>query len=140
MADKEFDSTLGDVELFSECSRRELKAISRLVTPVSVKAGKELTREGEPGREFMVIVEGEASVWRGGEKIADLGPGDFFGELAVVAGVPRTATVKAETDMTLEALNRREFSTLLDESPKLAKKILIGAVKRLHELEEHLLH
>jgi CRP-like cAMP-binding protein len=56
--------------------------------------------------------------------------------MAVVAGVPRTATVTADTDMTLEALNRREFSTLLDESPKLAKKILVGAVKRLYELEE----
>jgi len=84
----------------------------------------------------MIIVEGEASVRRNGRLIASLGPGDFFGELAVVAGVPRTATVTAESEMLIETLNRREFSSLLDESPRLAKKILVGAVKRLHAIEE----
>ncbi len=84
----------------------------------------------------MIIVEGTASVRRDGRVIATLGAGDFFGELAVIAGVPRTATVTADTDMTVQALNRREFSSLLDGSPKLAKKILVGAVKRLHQLEE----
>ena len=64
--------------------------------------------------------------------IARFGPGDFFGELAVIAGVPRTATVTADTDMVVEALNRREFTSMLDESSQ------IGAVKRLHELEEGL--
>ena len=130
------DKTLASIELFSELSSKELKDIVKLMTPVNVKAGRDLTVEGEPGREFMIIVEGTATVRRKGRVIATLGAGDFFGEMAVVAGVPRTATVTAETDMVLEALNRREFSTLLDESPKLAKKILVGAVKRLHELEE----
>lgn len=134
------DGTLANIEIFSECSARELKAISKLVTPVRVKAGKVLTKEGEPGREFMIIAEGEATVRRKGRKVASLGPGDFFGELAVLAGVPRTATITADTDMTIEALNRREFSTLLDESPRLAKKILIGAVKRLHELDAKSVH
>ena len=134
------DKTLADIEIFSECSSRELKAISKLVTPVKVRAGKVLTKEGEPGREFMIIAEGEATVRRNGRKVASLGPGDFFGELAVLAGVPRTATITADTDMTVEALNRREFSTLLDESPRLAKKILIGAVKRLHELDQKSVH
>ena len=92
--------------------------------------------QGTPGREFMIIAEGEASVRRNGRLIATLGPGDFFGELAVIAGVPRTATVTAESKMVVEALNRREFSSLLDESPKLARKILVGAVKRLHDLED----
>ncbi|MGI9602134.1 MAG: cyclic nucleotide-binding domain-containing protein [Acidimicrobiales bacterium] len=130
--------TLKNINIFSECSTRELKAISRLITQVRKKAGADLTVEGTPGREFLIIVEGEATVRRKGKVIARLGPGDFFGELAVVAGVPRTATVTADTDMVLEALDRREFASLLDESPKLAKKILVGAVKRLHELEESL--
>ena len=86
----------------------------------------------------MIVVEGTASVRRNGRLIAKLGPGDFFGELAVIAGVPRTATVTADTPMVVEALNRREFSSLLDRSPKLARKILIGAVKRLHQIEDGL--
>lgn len=130
------DETLPNIELFSELSKKELKNIASLMTPIRVKAGRHLTEEGAPGREFMIIVEGTATVKRKGRVLAQLGPGDFFGELAVVAGVPRTATVIADTDMTIETLNRREFSSLLDESPRIAKKILVGAVRRLHEIEE----
>lgn len=128
--------TLPNIELFSELSKKELKNIAGLMTPIQVKKGRVLTEEGAPGREFMIIVEGIATVRRKGKVLAKLGPGDFFGELAVVAGVPRTATVIADTDMIIETLNRREFSSLLDESPRIAKKILVGAVRRLHEIEE----
>jgi CRP-like cAMP-binding protein len=131
--------TLPNIELFSELSKKELKNIAGLMTPIQVKKGRVLTEEGAPGREFMIIVEGIATVRRKGKVLAKLGPGDFFGELAVVAGMPRTATVTADTDMILETLNRREFSSLLDESPRLAKKILVGAVRRLHEIEESLI-
>ncbi len=129
------DSKLESIELFSELSKKELRAISSLMTTVSVKAGKELMVEGTPGREFLVISEGEATVRRSGRVLAKVGPGDFLGELAVIAGVPRTATVTADTDMTVSALNRREFAGLLDSQPKIAKKVLIGTVKRLHALE-----
>ena len=128
--------TLPTIELFSELSKKELKNIAALMTPIQVKMGRVLTKEGDPGREFMIIIEGTATVKRKGRVLARLGPGDFFGELAVVAGVPRTATVIADTDMVIETLNRREFSSLLDESPRIAKKILVGAVRRLHEIEE----
>lgn len=128
--------TLPNIELFSELSKKELKNIAALMTPIQVKMGRVLTKEGDPGREFMIIVEGTATVKRKGRVLARLGPGDFFGELAVVAGVPRTATVIADTDMIIETLNRREFSSLLDESPRIAKKVLVGAVRRLHEIEE----
>ena len=131
--------TLPNIELFSELSKKELKNIAGLMTPIQVKKGRVLTEEGAPGREFMIIIEGIATVRRKGKVLAQLGPGDFFGELAVVAGMPRTATVTADTDMILETLNRREFSSLLDESPRLAKKILVGAVRRLHEIEESLI-
>ena len=133
-----FVEQLADIELFSELSKKELKRVASFMTPITVKAGRDLTVQGRPGREFMIIVEGEATARRDGRVIARFGPGDFFGELAVIAGVPRTATVTADTDMVIEALNRREFSSLLDESSKLARKILVGAVKRLHELEESL--
>ncbi len=130
-----FDETLKKIDVFSECSSKELKAISKLMTQVRVKEGRVLTKEGDPGREFMVIEEGSATVRRGGKVLATLGPGDFFGEMAVIAGVPRTATITADTDMVLEALNRREFSSLLDQSPAIAKKVLVGAVKRLNEID-----
>lgn len=129
------ENGLGAIELFSELSAKERKAVGRLMTSVSVKPGRDLIKEGDVGREFLVIVEGEATVRRGGKVVARLGAGDFMGELAVIAGVPRTATVTADTEMTVSVLNRREFSTLLDSQPKLARKILVGAVKRLHNLE-----
>jgi CRP-like cAMP-binding protein len=129
------EKALPNIELFSELSNKELKSVASLMTPVRVKAGRVLTEEGQPGREFMIIIEGTATVRRSGKVVARLGPGDFFGELAVIAGVPRTATVTADSDMLIENLNRREFSSLLDESPRIAKKILVGAVRRLHELE-----
>ena len=131
--------TLPNIELFSELSKKELKNVASLMTPIRVKAGRMLTEEGTPGREFMIILEGTATVKRKGKVLARLGPGDFFGELAVVAGMPRTATVVADTDMVIETLNRREFSSLLDESPRIAKKVLVGAVRRLHEIEESLI-
>ena len=123
---------LAAIELFSQLSAKELRKIASFMTLIKIKAGRDLTVQGTPGREFMIIVEGEASVRRNGRLIASLGPGDFFGELAVVAGLPRTATVTAESEMLVETLNRREFSSLLDASPRLTKKILVGAVKRLH--------
>ena len=127
---------LSHIELFSELTNKEIKKVASFMTTIDVRAGRDLTVQGTVGREFMIIAEGEATVRRKGRLVATLGPGDFFGELAVIAGVPRTATVTAESAMVVEALNRREFSSLLDESPKLARKILVGAVKRLHELEE----
>jgi voltage-gated potassium channel len=140
MARADIDQTLSRIPIFSECSKKELRAISKLVTPMNVPQGKVLTTEGETGREFMIIASGRATVRRNGRKVATLGAGDFFGELAVLAGVPRTATVVADTDMSVEVLNRQEFSSLLDESPVMAKKILLGAVKRLYDNDQKGLH
>ncbi len=124
---------LAGVGLFSALSRAQLRSLARLMTCVDVPTGRALTTEGEVGREFMVVVDGQASVRREGRLVATLGPGDFVGEMSLIAGTPRSATVTAETDMLVETLNRREFSTLLDESPKVARKIMVGAVKRLQE-------
>ena len=140
MARASIDTTLAKIPLFKECTKKELQAVSRLVTPIYVKAGKVLTKEGDPGREFMIIASGSASVRRKGRKIATLGPGDFFGELALLAGVPRTATVIAESDMVVEALNRAEFATLLDESPSIARKVLSAVAKRSYDNEPKSLH
>ena len=126
---------LQNIDLFSELSKKDLRSVSRLMTEVPFKAGRDLMVEGSSGREFMVILDGEATVRRKGRVLARVGAGDFLGELAVIAGVPRTATVTADTDMVLSVLNRREFSSLLDEQPGIARKVLVGAVRRLHEIE-----
>jgi CRP/FNR family cyclic AMP-dependent transcriptional regulator len=140
MARASIDTTLAKIPLFKECTKKELQAVSRLVTPINVKAGKVLTKEGDAGREFMIIASGSATVKRKGRKIASLGPGDFFGELALLAHVPRTATVIADTDMTVEALNRAEFATLLDESPTIARKVLAAVAKRSYDNEPRSIH
>lgn len=129
------ENHLESIELFGELTNRERKAVSRLMTETTVKPGRNLMVEGTAGREFVIIMEGEATVRREGRVIARVGAGDFLGELAVIAGVPRTATVTADTEMQVSVLNRREFSALLDQQPKLARKILVGAVKRLHAIE-----
>jgi len=129
------EDRLAGIELFGELSKKELRSVASLMTEIKVSAGRELMAEGTPGRECMIIVDGDATVRRKGRVVARVGPGDFLGELAVVAGVPRTASVTADTDMTIEVLNRREFSALLDTEPRVARKVLIGAVRRLHELE-----
>lgn len=126
---------LQEIDLFSELSKRDLKAVSKLMSEVHVRAGTDLMREGQAGREFMVILDGEATVRRGRRVLARVGTGDFLGELAIIAGLPRTATVTADTDMTVSVLNRREFSSLLDAQPRIARKVLVGAVRRLHHLE-----
>ncbi len=129
------EELLGDIPIFADLSKKERKKISSLMTLIEVPSGRAIITQGEVGREFMIIVEGQADVRRDGESIATLGPGDFLGELAVLSGAPRTADVVATSDMVLETLNRREFMSLLDESASIAKKILIGAVRRLHDLE-----
>lgn len=127
--------TLAEIGLFAGLSERERRRVGKLVTPVRVEEGRVLTSEGAPGREFIVISEGSATVSRGDHRIAQLGPGDFFGELSLVTGIPRTATVTAATDMVVNALNPREFRALLEVNPALAKKILMSAVCRLADLE-----
>ena len=128
-------AALEGIGIFYELTRGQHRSVARLMTCVPVKAGRALTTEGQPGREFMIIVEGQASVRRDGRLVATLGPGEFFGEMSLIAGAPRSATVTAETDMLIETLNRREFSSMLGENPSLARKVLVGAVKRLRGLK-----
>jgi CRP-like cAMP-binding protein len=126
---------LAGVLLFSGCDRKELSHIASLATEVDVPAGKVLAQEGQPGREFYVILEGKAGVAIGGRDVAILGPGDFFGEMALLDQGPRVATVTAETPMEVAVLDPREFSTLVEEHPGVARKILKVLAKRLRESE-----
>jgi CRP/FNR family transcriptional regulator, cyclic AMP receptor protein len=134
--DKKLDR-LGKVRLFSACTNKELAQIGRASDEVSVPAGKELVTEGTGGHEFFLILEGEATVSRGGNEVATLSAGDYFGELALLDRAPRNATVTAKTPMTLLVIGQREFSGVLEEVPGLAHKLLIQMAGRLREADVH---
>jgi CRP-like cAMP-binding protein len=131
--------TLAHVDFFSGLSKKELKSVALLLTPTSIAAGAELITEGEVGRDAFIIVTGSASVWRRGRLVATVGPGSVLGEMAVLTGISRTATVKADTDLELQKLSRRDFLGLLDSSPTMARKLLVSTINRLQELEPGLL-
>lgn len=119
------------VPLFENCSKSELAAIARVADEISVPAGRDLTKEGAPGREFVVLVEGAAEVRRKGKVINQLGDGDFLGEIALVADVPRTATVTTTWPSRLLLLTDRAFRSLLRESPSLQTKVLSALAARV---------
>jgi CRP-like cAMP-binding protein len=128
---------LRDVWLFEGCSTKELRSIARITSPLSVQAGRTLAREGERGREFAVIVEGEATVTIGGETIGAIGPGSFYGELSLLDRGRRTATVTARTAMLLLVLDRYEFDALVDRSiPSVSRKMLMVLADRLRRADE----
>ena len=130
-----FIDHLQQVPLFAACSRKDLQLVARRAEDVRVAAGKTLVSEGETGHEFFVILEGNAKVSRQGRKIANIGPGAAFGELALLEKAPRNATITAETDMELVVLGQREFAGLIDEVPGFARKLLAGMAKRLREAD-----
>jgi CRP-like cAMP-binding protein len=123
------------VPLFADLSASDLAAITRPARSESAAAGDVLCQEGEPGYDFFVIVEGEATVDRGGRVLRRLGPGDYFGELALLDRGPRSATVTAATDMRLLRLTELDFSAVLDEVPALTHKLLAAVSRRLREAE-----
>lgn len=117
--------------LFAHCSKRELEAIGAIADEIDLKEGRELTREGAPGREFFVLVEGTADVLRGDRKVNSLQAGDFFGEIALVHRTPRTATVKATSPIRALVVTERNFRTLLERSPEIQRKVLQALAERV---------
>jgi CRP/FNR family transcriptional regulator, cyclic AMP receptor protein len=130
-----FIDHLQQVPLFAACSRKDLQLVARRAEDVRVPAGKALVSEGETGHEFFVILDGTARVTRQARKIATLGPGDSFGELALLEKAPRNATVVADSDMELVVLGQREFAGLIDEVPGFARKLLAGMAHRLRDAD-----
>jgi CRP-like cAMP-binding protein len=128
-----FLNHLAQVPLFSALSKKELQLVARRAEDVKVDAGRILVSEGSTGSEFFVIIDGTATVSRHGRKVATLGPGDAFGELALLDKAPRNATVTAQTEMELVVLGQREFGGLIDEVPGFARKLLTGMSKRMRE-------
>ncbi len=125
-----------NISLFAGCTPDELDEIDRLADEVHVAAGRTVLKQGDLGQEFALIVEGEADIVKDGVTVATIGPGNYFGEVALLDSINRTASVVARTDLVLEVLDRRGFNTLLDDLPKLSRSLLSGLAHRLAELEE----
>lgn len=131
MAGTTTTAQLAKVPIFSGCSKRELDIISRAAKEVHHKEGTVIAREGERGIGLFLILEGRANVTIGDKTKAKLGPGDFFGEVALLDGGPRTATVTAMTPMKLLGITGWVFRGLLQEHPTIALKTLESVAGRL---------
>lgn len=122
--------------MFAGCTKDELDEIDRLTDEIRIPAGRTVIRQGDLGQEFALIVEGTADIVKDGEVVATIGPGTYFGEVALLESITRTASVVAATDLVLEVLDRRGFNTLLDDLPQLSRSMLRGLAHRLAELED----
>jgi CRP/FNR family transcriptional regulator, cyclic AMP receptor protein len=116
--------------LFEGLSRKQLAHLAQLSDDLDIPAGSVLCREGSRGREFFVIVDGEAEVTRGGQRIATVGEGDFFGEIALIDRVNRTATVTAVTPLRCFVISDRAFESVLETDPTIERKVLRGLARR----------
>jgi CRP-like cAMP-binding protein len=121
-------------------TRKDLEEVERLADEVDVPAGRVLMREGSIGSEFFVIVDGQVVVDRGGRTVRTMGPGEFFGDIALITERPRAASVTALTDCRLLVLGHREFHSLLDEFPSIRMTILESIALRLRDLEPDSAH
>lgn len=131
MAQADIVAKLANVPLFAGCSKKELALIARSTKEVAHRKGTVVAREGDPGVGLFVILEGECEVTVGGRRKAKLGPGDFFGEIALLDGGPRTATVTALTDVRLAGITGWVFRGLITEHPRIALKTLEAVAGRL---------
>ncbi len=129
------NDVLKNVPLFSNLSKKNLDEISRISDEVHRPAETVLAKEGDVGSEFILIVEGEARVEKGGEIINKLPPFSFFGEVSIIDGQPRTASVIADTDVKLLVIHSRYFHELLAKVPELAKETLLALCQYLRKAQ-----
>jgi CRP/FNR family cyclic AMP-dependent transcriptional regulator len=124
-------TTLKQSPLFEGLSRKQLAALARLTDDIEVPAGTVLCEQGKRGREFFVIIDGEATVTRGGKAVATIGSGDFFGEIALLEHVVRTATVTAAAPLRFFVISDRAFQAVLDTDPNIERKVLRALARRV---------
>jgi len=119
------------VPLFSKLSKGMLKEVASIADEIDLPEGKKLTREGERGREFFVLIDGQAEVRKGERRVNTLGPGDFLGEISLITRVPRTATVTTSGPTRVLVITDRAFAQLLHESPEISQGVLEAVGERL---------
>lgn len=137
MADRHvwIDERLAEVPLFKGLAKKHLRQISTLATQIDGKEGKVLTKEGEIGNEFIIVLEGEVEVREGDKVVATRGAGDYIGEIALLDNRPRTATVVAKTPVVIEVIGRREFMTLVHDVPEISEHVMATMAQRLADDE-----
>jgi len=131
---------LRGIPLFSRLSQRQLSAIANCADLSARREGAVLAKQGAQGLEAIIIVDGKARVEVDGKAIAELGPGDVVGEMSVIDGKPRSATVIAETPVSLLVLHRRDFVSLLETVPGLQLKLLVTLCERVRQADQALTH
>ena len=119
------------VPLFSVASKAELSEIAGIADQVDLPEGKTLIKEGATGREFFILIDGTADVMQGGSKIRTMGPGDFFGEIALISKAPRSATITTTSPIRALVITDRAFRQLLEHSPQIAVSVLTALAERL---------
>jgi CRP-like cAMP-binding protein len=138
MADDVKLQRLAAQPLFSKLSRRELEQVAEMTDDLEIRTGRELAREGDPAYYAYVIVSGLAAIYVDGQKVGTVGPGEMVGEMGLIDGGPRAATVTADTDMAVYVIEPGRFGALLDH-PGIAKALLLATIKRLRQADQ-LLH
>jgi CRP-like cAMP-binding protein len=129
-------AALSKAPLFEGLSKKELTQLARVSEDMEIPAGATLCKEGEIGHEFFVIVDGDVEVRRKGKSLGKRGGGDFIGEIALLEEIPRTATVKAKSDLRVFVLTSKDFRHLLEESPAVERKVLRALAKRVADLSK----
>jgi CRP-like cAMP-binding protein len=133
----DYPTHLASVPLFSQCTKAELKGLARRTADINAEAGQVLIQEGHGAYDFFVIVAGEVEVSRGGQVVAKLQAGDYFGELGLLDPALRDATVTATTPMELIVLAQWDFEQALEEAPGMTRRLLAGMAQRLRNLDQH---
>ncbi|MEO8252537.1 MAG: cyclic nucleotide-binding domain-containing protein [Chloroflexota bacterium] len=137
MARDEKLDLLHSIPIFSRFDRRHLERLGMLTEHVDVNPGRVLIRQGDTGDELMIVVSGQVGVERDGQRINQLGPGDFFGEIALIERGPRTATCTAEAATRLLVINHRDFHAVMEEFPEIAAEVLLTLAHRVRLLESN---
>lgn len=122
---------LKKVPLFSKLNKRELQQVAQIADELDLPAGKEMATEGDRGREFFVLLDGEADVTKQGGRINTMKKGDFFGEIALVTKMPRTASVTATTDVDVLVITERDFDALLKQTPEIGRRVAEALAERV---------
>ena len=129
------EELLGRMPLFEACNKRQLGQIAALTVPAGLKKGTVMTRQGAAGGLAFVIITGRAEVVRDGKRLALLGPGDVIGELSLIDGEPRSATVTATSDLEVLELDRADLLELMTKAPPVVRKLLESLARRLRDAD-----
>lgn len=140
MARDEKLDLLRRVPLFASCGPGQIERVGMLADEVDLPKGRVLMRQGERGEEMFVLIDGAAEIRRDGQQVALAGPGQFFGEIALLDGGPRTATVELAEDSRLLVVSRRDFQSLVDEFPQIRLQILEALARRVRTAEPDAAH